>query len=115
MLDIDMQCRKGVFFIRLNGILNNETVYKIKEEVLDIIMLNGIKFIVFNFENLCYIDMVGINALKKTYRTINNNYGKVYICGIKSNIVRGKILNSDLLNYFKEVSGELNILKQLQL
>ena len=48
MLDIDIECRKGVFFVRLNGILNNETVYKIKEEVLDIIIINGIKFIVFN-------------------------------------------------------------------
>ena len=115
MLDIDIECRKGVFFVRLNGILNNETVYKIKEEVLDIIIINGIKFIVFNFENLCYIDMTGIKTLKKIYRIINNNYGKVYVCGIKSNIVRSKILNSDLLDYFKEVNGELNILKQIQL
>ncbi len=115
MLDIDIECRKGVFFVRLNGILNNETVYKIKEEILDIIMFNGIKFMVFNFENLCYIDMAGIKTLKKVQRSIKNNYGNTYICGIKSNIVRSKILNSDLLDYFKEVNSELNILKQIQL
>jgi len=115
MLDIDIECRKGIFFVRLNGILNNETVYKIKEEVLDIIQINGIKYIVFNFENLCYIDMSGIKALKKVYKSIKNNYGNTYICGIKSNIVRSKILNSDILNFIKEVNGELNILKQIQL
>lgn len=115
MLDIDIECRKGIFFIRLNGILNNETVYKIKEEVLDIIQFNGIKYIVFNFENLCYIDMIGIKALKKVYKSIKNNYGNVYVCNIKSNIVRDKILNSDILTYIKEVNSELNILKQIQL
>lgn len=115
MLDIDIECRKGVFFIRLNGILNNETVYKIKEEVLDIIQINGIKYIVFNLENLCYIDITGIRALKKVYKSIENNYGKVYMCGIKSNLVRNKILDSDLLKYLKEVNDELNILKQIQI
>lgn len=115
MLDIDIECRKGVFFIRLNGILNNETVYKIKEEVLDIIRINGIKYIVFNLENLCYIDITGIRALKKVYKSIENNYGKVYMCGIKSNLVRNKILDSDLLKYLKEVNDELNILKQIQI
>ena len=115
MLEIDIEFRKGLFFIRLIGILNNETVFKFKEEVLDIVELNGIKNIVFNLENLCYIDMMGIRILKKIYKSINNNYGKVYVCEIKSNIVRSKILNSDLLDYFKEVNNELNILKQIQL
>lgn len=115
MLDIDIECRKGIFFIRLNGILNNETVYKIEEEVLDIIQINGIKYIVFNFENLCYIDIAGIRAIKKIYKSINNNYGSVYICNIKSNLVRSKILNSNLLNIIKEIKSELSVLKQIQL
>lgn len=115
MLNIDIECRRGIFFVRLNGILNNETIYKIKEEVLDIIQINGIKYLVFNFEDLCYIDTSGIKLLKKISKSIKNNYGNIYVCGIKSNIVRNKILNSNILEYIKEINGELSILKQMQL
>ena len=113
MLDISIECRKGVFFIRLNGILNNETVFKLKEDVLNIIQINGIKYIVFNFENLCYIDELGIKYLKKIYNSITNNYGKMYICNIKSSLIKNKLLNCELLKNIKEINNELSILKQI--
>ena len=115
MLEIDIECRKGLFFIRLNGILNNETVFKFKEEVIDIIELNGIKNIVFNLENLCYIDETGINFLDKANKFIRKIFGNIYICNLKNNIVNKKIKTSCLYNNIKFVNNELDILHQIQI
>jgi len=115
MLEIDIECRKGLFFIRLNGILNNETVFKFKEEVIDIIELNGIKNIVFNLENLCYIDETGVDFLNKLYKFINRIFGNIYICNLKNNIVNKKIRNSNLLEHIEVVKNELDILHQIQI
>lgn len=115
MLEIDIECRKGLFFVRLNGILNNETVFKFKEEVIDIIELNGIKNIVFNLENLCYIDETGINFLDKIYKFISRIFGSIYICNLKNNIVNKKIRKSNLLDHIEVVKSELDVLHQIQI
>ena len=115
MLEIDIEFRKGLFFIRLNGILNNETVFKFKEEVLDIVELNGIRNIVFNLENLCYIDQTGIDFLNKLYKFINLIFGNIYFCNLKNNIVSRKIRNNNFLEHIQVVKDELDVLHQIQI
>lgn len=43
MLDINIEFRKGIAFIRLAGILNKTTVGKMNDEVTDMIRDNGIE------------------------------------------------------------------------
>jgi len=115
MLDINIEFRKGILFIRLEGILNYETVYKLNEEVLNTIKTNGIKFIVFNLENLCSIDLEGIKAIMNHYNTINSYNGLGLICGITSNIVKKIIKENNVLSYLKETTNELSALKLIDL
>jgi len=115
MLDINIEFRKGVLFIRLEGILNRDTIYKLNEDVLETIKNNGIKFIVFNLENLYYIDLNGINAIMNHYYTINQYHGKALICGINNSIVKSRINQSEMLNYFNETNNELSALKLMNL
>lgn len=107
MLEIDIECRCGIFFVRLNGILNNETIFKLKNELLKTIIINGIKYLMLNLEDLYYIDKEGINLLNIITETIKKYDGKTYICGIKNNIVRARI--NELKNIIK-VENELEVL-----
>ena len=52
MLSVGTEFRKGIFFVRLKGDLNKNTIYKLNEKVTNIVRENGIKNIVFNFEKL---------------------------------------------------------------
>ena len=52
MLNVGTEFRKGIFFVRLKGHLNKETVYKLNKKVTNIVKENGIRKIVFNFTNL---------------------------------------------------------------
>lgn len=107
MLDINIEFRKGILFVRLSGELNKNTVGKLDEEVTSLIKDNGIRNIVFNIVELKSIDIKGINALLYNYEIIKNNKGKGCVCGINNTLVSHRIKNSRLLQYMYETSDEL--------
>ena len=43
LLDINLEFCKGILFIRLKGVLNKNTVDKLKEEVNNLVKENGIR------------------------------------------------------------------------
>lgn len=113
MLDITMEFRKGLLFVRLNGVLNKTTIDKLNNEVTDLIKDNGIKNIVFNIDGLTSIDLKGINSLLYNYELCKMNDGKAMLCGINNSRVRYRINNSRLLNYMYEVSDELSAINMI--
>lgn len=113
MLEIDMEYRKGVLFIRLIGELIESTIPVLEQEVTHIMKDYGIGNIVFNVEGLEVIDMKGINALLKHYELAKDSHGKVMLCGLKNDLVKHRIENSHLLNYMYEASDELTALSYM--
>lgn len=113
MLEINMEFRKGILFIRLNGILDKTTVTKLHEEVTDIVKENGIRNIVFNIEQLTHIDITGINELLYNYKLCQKNNGKSLLCGIQHEQVKNKINKSHILKYMNEIHDELSAFKMI--
>lgn len=113
MLDIDIEFRKGIAFIRLSGILNKTTVSKLNDEVTEMIKDNGIRNVVFNISEIINIDIKGINALLYNYELCNQNKGKILLCGLNNEEVKEKIENSRLLKYIHETSDELTACKYI--
>ena len=89
MLRIDTEFRKGIFFIRLNGRLNNEenleTVNKLIENI-------GIKYVVLNIENLQVLDVNTINYIINYNDKILKSKRRLLICD--TNIGRRRIFKS---------------------
>lgn len=108
MLDINMEFRKGILFIRLCGELTKDTVEKLNKEVTELLKKAGIRNVVFNIEHLISIDMKGINMLFYNYELCKNNKGKSMLCGIENTAIKQKIVNSRLLKYMCETSDELS-------
>jgi anti-anti-sigma factor len=107
MLDIDIEFRKGILFVRLGGRLDENSSLKLNKELIPIIKDNGIRYVVFNMEHLEYIDLEGIETLKYNYKVILENKGQTLVCGLKPGIVKLRINNSRLLNYMYETSNEI--------
>ena len=110
MLNVGTEFRKGIFFVRLRGHLNKDTIYKLNKRVTNIVKTNGIRNIVFNFTNLKSIDIKGINAILYNYELCKNNDGRSLMCGNNDNI-RKKLKSSRLVNYVYEVNDELSAIK----
>ncbi len=110
MLKIELEFRKGVLFVRLNGKLNKYTKSKLEEEVLPVILKHGITNLVINLDKLTSIDTYGINALINTSNVVNSLSGKLIVCSITNNIVKSKLNNKEYITNFYEVSNELTAL-----
>ena len=78
MLNINMEFRRGILFIRLNGSLDKNNIKRIIET-------DEFKYIVFNIEKLYAIDTHGINYLLKVNHLLKRKKGKLLICDKNSN------------------------------
>ena len=104
ILKINMEYKSGVLFVRLIGSLNKLTSYKLVDTLIPIITSQGIKNLVYNFNELNSIDDVGSKTLLLGYNAILNNNGKVLVVNNRFN-----------LEYFKEVNNELSALNILKI
>lgn len=101
--------------MRLDGILDKDTVNKLDDEVTTLIKENGIRNIVFNVSNLISIDIDGINGLLNNYEICKLNKGKSLVCGLTNGLVKQRINNSRLLKYMYEASDELSAVNVINL
>ena len=103
MLNINMEFRKGVLFVRLIGSLNEISAHKLIDTLLPIVVKVGIRNLVYNFEELKSIDEVGKKSLLLGYNAILNNNGNVLVVNNRFN-----------LEHFKEAKNELMALEILK-
>lgn len=103
MLNINMEFNSGILFVRFIGSLNRLTNDKIIN-LISIIKRNGIKYLVYNFDNLESIDDIGYKSLLLCYNEIINNNGNLLVVNNKFN-----------LKNMKEVNNELSALKILKI
>jgi len=110
MLDINIEFRKGILFVRLDGTLNQITVPKFENEIFSLIEDNGIGQIFFNLKTLEKIDRNGINALIKINNIVNKKQGLCMYCESEYIYVNEKIKHFYLKNYLKLEKNELTVL-----
>lgn len=80
MLEVKYEYIKGVLFVRLYGILNEENIYLLIKSVKRIIKIGGIQYVVINLENINCIDDGYIKIL-----TNNMDKNNLFLCGIMNN------------------------------
>lgn len=80
MLEIDIRPIKGILFVRLKGKLNKNNINKLNHEVIKLQENVGIKNIVFNIQELNYIDKYGKYALINSFNLCMKNKGQSFIC-----------------------------------
>ena len=107
MLNIDLEYKRGILFLRLNGTLNNKTSCILKDAIEKLVNKVGIKYLLINFEKLYKIDNNGINTIINSYNKYIKGNGKLMICGYRGNI-KVDIENSKLIDCALKTQNELN-------
>ena len=101
MLKINFEFRKGIFFIRLIGNLNNKS-YKTKENLLKTLIIeNNFKYIVINTNHLKKVDLDGLNYLLEIFHITRMNHSNLIICD-KNNIFE-RLLNNSIPSIKEEI------------
>lgn len=81
MLKVLMEFRKGILFVRLYGILNDDTLNKFKTDVKEVIISSGIKYVVINVENLYSISKSGVKEIKLLKKVLKKTNGQFFLFG----------------------------------
>ncbi|MBO4245844.1 MAG: STAS domain-containing protein [Bacilli bacterium] len=113
MFELKLEFNKGILFARCSGALVREEVIKINRDLLNFLINNEVKYLVYNLYNLNEIDSAGINALLNTKYVINKHQGMVIVCEapnklmkcfqkINFNMVNNEI---DAINYMRNGYG----------
>lgn len=97
MLNIDIKPQKGILFIKLSGILNQNTLARLKREVTGLVKEAGIRNIIFNLNDLEEIDYEGINELLYNYNYCKKNLGEALFVSSKENPYLSNYLNNVLV------------------
>ena len=109
MLKMNLEYDKGILFVRLDGVLNRSTSYKVNNYLVPVLLKHKIKYLVYNFYYLDDIDDNGLDALLNTKFAIKNNKGIMYICEVN------KDLNKKIHKlHIKKLDNELTALKTIE-
>lgn len=106
MLGINIEFIKGVLVVRLEGILNNNTVKSVRDSLLNIIENGGIKYLMFNLTDSKLEERIDI--FDECNKLIKKNKGKMYICGFNHN------LENLITNTYYTVDNEFSILNKIR-
>lgn len=102
MLDINIEFTRGILFVRLKGFLDNSNIENVENKVTEIIKDGGIRFLVFNIQNLKVIN--GFDMFKKCNDLVKINDGRMLLCGVEED---------SALSHFSHVDNELLALKTI--
>lgn len=115
MVDIDMEFRKGILFVRLYGDFSANNCYLLDDKLEPLIAGDNVRFIAFNVSGLEMIDLEGIDTIIKYNQALSKIEGKILICGIDNDSIRKKIHSSKALSYMFETSDELGAINYINL
>ena len=83
MIDVNFEFERGILFVRLEGNINNKSIYSVNKNLTDIINRGGIKYLVFNINNALIEEKISL--FDNCNKLIKNNGGKLFLCGLKNN------------------------------
>ena len=87
-LRVNYYLKKETMFIRLYGELDQETVKPFRDKLIDIIDKYDIKNLVFNLNDLEFMDSTGIGLIIGRYNQIKKKGGKIILCSLNKQIMK---------------------------
>lgn len=103
MLKVLMEFRKGILFVRLYGILDDDTLETFKTEVKEVITESGIRYVVLNIKNLEKISDLGIKEVKQLRKILKKNEGEFFLFGGEVKELASLVKLENELNVFERV------------
>ncbi len=113
MLKTNVEYKKGIFFIRLEGPINKESSIKLKKEIIPLLLKNGFKYVVLNLNDVEYIDSYGIDLIDEINDIVMRFGGKTTL--IKNKKVERMLSGSIIDNILYRASSETSALGVFEL
>ena len=113
MLDIILEYRKGILFVRMKGELTKKTIVDFEKKVLLKMKQGGIYHVVYNLEELSLIDGYGYNRILYSYELCMTHKGRIFICGNLDKNDESFLNQHRIKNYVSFLNSELEVFKEV--
>lgn len=98
-----MEFRKGILFVRLYGIFNDSNIKIFNDEVREVIISSGIKYVVLNTYGLEEISNNAIKEIKRLKKVIKKTDGDFFLYGGNTRELKKLVNLENELNVFEKV------------
>lgn len=83
---ISMKNSKDVIVFKVEGDFDNLLCIKYKASIVEILARRSYELVIFDLNNVSFIDSSGIGLILGRYKQVNEYSGKVIICGVNNQI-----------------------------
>ncbi|MCI7332828.1 MAG: STAS domain-containing protein [Bacilli bacterium] len=101
----NIEFKKGILFVRLNGSFYNETLNVFESRVIPVILGMSLKRVNIDLKDVNFVDKSGIDSIIKISNVVSRYDGKVVISGINDKL-KLTLKNSDLFDYCFKAKSE---------
>ena len=88
MLNTEVFIKRNILYIRFDGELDQKNVEGLRFKIIELIEKYHIKYLVFNFEKLKFMDSSGIGFIIGRYNYLKKVNGSVILCSMNDQIRR---------------------------
>lgn len=88
MLNTEMFIKRNILYIRFDGELDQKNVDGLRYKVIELIDKYHIKYLVFNFKQLKFLDSSGIGFIIGRYNYLKKIDGSIMLCSLNDQIRR---------------------------
>ena len=88
MLNTEVFIKRNILYIRFDGELDQKNVEGLRFKIIELIEKYHIKYLVFNFEKLKFMDSSGIGFIIGRYNYLKKINGAVILCSMNDQIRR---------------------------
>nr|WP_279663041.1 anti-sigma F factor antagonist [Ectobacillus ponti] len=87
-LSINLEVKRDVLCIRLEGELDHHTAEELRTKVTDVLEKNQLHHIILNLEHLSFMDSSGLGVILGRYKHIKSLGGEMVVCAISPAVKR---------------------------
>ena len=88
MLNTEIFIKRNILYIRFDGELDQKNVEGLRYKVIELIDKYHIKYLVFNFKKLKFMDSSGIGFIIGRYNYLKKVNGSIILCNMNDQIRR---------------------------
>ncbi len=92
-INMQMSIKKDQLYVRLKGELDQAVTEKLKIRISEVMDKYNIKYLIFNFENLYFMDSSGVGFIIGRYTDLKRKKGKIIVCSMNRLIERIFVLS----------------------
>lgn len=88
MLNTEVFIKRNILYIRFDGELDQKSVESVRFKIMELIEKYNIRYLVFNFEKLKFMDSSGIGFIIGRYNYLKKINGGIILCSLNDQIRR---------------------------